>query len=215
MSPHPRVGRDHILDIAEKLFTEHGYKSASIRAIAGECGVTNAAIYYHFPDKESLFAEVMQRHAKNLREKMTLAGENIELPREKLEAILKAYANTIAGQHAPIFMLRKDTRHLKLKVVKRINLMEAVSEPSGEAVQLAQETDEIKSQPNAEEAASMLLGMLHGLAQQHRSAGIEGCVLSEDDIQMAVNLFWEGVKKKKKNHEVTRKNKKKKVQRTS
>ena len=112
-------------------------------------------------------------------------------------------------------MLRKDTRHLKLKVVKRINLMEAVSEPIVEAVQLAQETDEIKSQPNAEEAASMLLGMLHGLAQQHRSAGIEGCVLSEDDIQMAVNLFWEGVKKIKNIHEVTRKNKKKKVQRTS
>ncbi|NQU30229.1 MAG: helix-turn-helix transcriptional regulator, partial [Anaerolineae bacterium] len=78
MTPHPRVGRDHILDIAETLFTEHGYKSASIREIAHDCGVTNAAIYYHFPNKESLFMEVMQRHAERLHDQMTLAGANID-----------------------------------------------------------------------------------------------------------------------------------------
>jgi len=195
MSPHPRVGRDHILDIAEKLFTEHGYKSASIRAIAGECGVTNAAIYYHFPDKESLFAEVMQRHAENLREQMTRAGENITSPRERIEAILNAYINTIAGQHAPIFMLRKDTKHLKKHGQHRALWIQTVSQPLVKTLQLAQEADEIKTQPSAEEAASMLLGMLHGLAQQHRCAGIEGRVISEEDIQMVVSLFWEGIGK--------------------
>ncbi|MBT3321807.1 MAG: TetR/AcrR family transcriptional regulator [Anaerolineae bacterium] len=195
MSPHPRVGREHILDIAEKLFTEHGYKSASIRAIASECGVTNAAIYYHFPDKESLFAEVMQRHADNLREKMTIAGENIDFPREKLIAILKAYINTIAGQHAPIFMLRKDAKHLKKHGQHRAIWIQRVSQPLVKALQFAQEKNEIKTQPKAEEAASMLLGMLHGLAQQRRCAGIEGRAILEDDIEMVVNLFWEGIEK--------------------
>lgn len=195
MSPHPRVGREHILDIAEKLFTEHGYKSASIRVIASECGVTNAAIYYHFPDKESLFAEVMQHHAENLREKMTQAGENISSPRKKIEAILNAYVNAIAGQHAPIFMLRRDAKHLKNSGKHHGKLMKSINQPLVEALNLAQQKDEIKIHPSAEEAAAMMLGMLHGLAQQHRSAGIEGRAISEDDIQMVVNLFWEGVKK--------------------
>ncbi len=195
MSPHPRVGRDHILDIAEKLFTERGYKSASIRSIASECGVTNAAIYYHFPDKESLFAEVMQRHAENLRDQMTLAGENIEFPREKIVATLKAYINTIAGQHAPIFMLRKDAKHLNKHGKHRAQWIQSVSQPLVKILQLAQEANEIKTQPSAEEAASMLLGMLHGLAQQRRCAGADGRAISEEDIQMVVNLFWEGVKR--------------------
>ncbi len=195
MSPHPRVGREHILDIAEKLFTEYGYKSASIRSIASECGVTNAAIYYHFPDKESLFAEVMQRHAENLRDQMTLAGENIESPREKIVAILNAYVNAIAGQHAPIFMLRKDAKHLKEQGEHRAKWIQSVSQPLVKTLQVAQEMDKIKANPSAEEAASMILGMLHGLAQQRRCAGIEGRALSEEDIQMAVNLFWEGVKR--------------------
>ena len=195
MSPHPRVGREHILDIAEKLFTEHGYKSASIRAIASECGVTNAAIYYHFPNKESLFAEVMQRHAENLGEKMSLAGENIESAREKLEAILNAYINMIAGQYAPIFMLRRDAKHLQKHGEYHGKLMKSINQPLLKVLKLAQEKSEIKIRPSAEEAASMLLGMLHGLAQQRRCSGIEGRAISEDDIQMVANLFWEGIEK--------------------
>ncbi|MBT3339121.1 MAG: TetR/AcrR family transcriptional regulator [Anaerolineae bacterium] len=193
MSPHPRVGRDHILDTAESLFTEHGYKSASIREIARECGVTNAAIYYHFPNKESLFAEVMQRHAECLQDKMTRAGENIESPRERIIAILQAYIDVIAGQHAPLFMLRRNAKHLKGHGKHRGEFMQAISQPLVNALVFAKEMDEIKSTPSAEEIAAMMLGMLHGLAQQHRAAGVDGRALSDEDIQMAVNLFWEGI----------------------
>ena len=195
MSPHPRVGRDHILDIAEKLFTEYGYKSASIREIARECGVTNAAIYYHFPNKESLFAEVMQRHAENLREQMARAGENIESARARIVAILNAYVNAIAGQHAPVFMLHRDAKHLKKHGQHRGKLMQAISQPLVETLNFAQQSGEIKNKPNAGESAALLIGMLHGLAQQHRAVGIEGKALSKDDIQMVVDLFWDGVKK--------------------
>ena len=195
MSPHPRVGREHILDIAEQLFTEYGYKSASIRAIASECGVTNAAIYYHFPNKEALFAEVMQRHAENLRARMVQAGENVELLRERVLAILTAYIDAIAGQQAPIFMLHRDAKHLKEHGKHRGKLMQAISLPLVETLQLAQQSDEIKNKPSAGESAAMMLGMLHGLAQQHRATGVDGRALSQDDIQMVVGLFWDGIKK--------------------
>lgn len=195
MSPHPRVGREHILDIAENLFTEHGYKSASIREIARACGVTNAAIYYHFPDKESLFVEVMQRHAENLRDRMAAAGAEIKSPREKLVAILGAYVNEIAEQRAPIFMIRKDMRR---KIIikhgeRHIHLMQSVSQPIVETLQLAQEASQIKSVPNAEEASGMLLGMLHGLAQHRRASGKEGRAISDNDIRMVVDIIWDGV----------------------
>jgi len=193
MSPHPRVGRDHILNIAETLFTEHGYKSASIRDIAHDCGVTNAAIYYHFPNKESLFMEVMQRHAERLGDQMTLAGANIEPPRERIVAILTAYVDTIAGQHAPIFTLRRNMKHLKLHGSHRGQLMKAISQPLIEALKLAQQSGEIKMEPNAEEAAAMMLGMLHGL--QHHASGGEGKTLIQKDIQLAVDLFWDGFAK--------------------
>ena len=194
MSPHPRVGRDHILDKAEELFTEHGYKSASIRDIARECGVTNAAIYYHFPNKESLFADVMQRHAECLQEKMTSAGEKIESPRERITAILQAYIDVIAGQHAPLFMLRRNAKHLKGHGKHRGEFMQAISQPLVNTIEHAQEREEIKEKPNAKQSAAMMLGMLHGLAQQHRAEGIEDLPLSEEDIRMVVNFFWDSMK---------------------
>ena len=195
MSPHPRVGREHILDTAENLFTEHGYKSASIREIARACGVTNAAIYYHFPDKESLFTEVMQRHAERLRDCMTRAGEAAESPREKVIAILGAYIDAIAGQHAPIFMLRKEAHQLKKRNMHRGRLMGTISQPLVETLHLAQQTSQIRDVPSAAESAAIFLGMLHGLAQQRRASGVEGRAISEEDIRMVVDLFWEGMEK--------------------
>jgi hypothetical protein len=48
-------GRDAILDTSTKLFSQHGYKEVSIRDIAQACGMTNAALYYHFKNKEICF----------------------------------------------------------------------------------------------------------------------------------------------------------------
>lgn len=195
MSPHPRVGREHILDAAESLFTERGYKAASIREIARACGVTNAAIYYHFPDKESLFAEVMQRHAQRLGDCMTRAGEAAETPRKKVIAILSAYMEAIAGQHAPIFMLHKEAHQFQKGKMRRGRLMGTISQPLVETLLLAQRSSQIREVPSAAESAAILLGMLHGLAQQRRASGVEGRALSEEDIRMVVELFWKGMEK--------------------
>ncbi len=193
MSPRVRVGREYILHVAEKLFTEYGYTSVSIREIARECGVTNAAIYYHFPDKESLFIEVMHRHAENLQKAMKEAGEKITQPKERIIAVLEAYLNAIAGQRAPIFTLHKDTRHLKEPKQYRNYLMHTITQPLTEAFAFARKECRIKSTPSAEEAAALLIGMLHGLAQQHRFAGRDKNCVSKEDLKMLIDLFWDGI----------------------
>lgn len=48
--------RDAILDAALRLFAEHGYDKASLRAIAGEAGVDPALVRHFYGDKEALFA---------------------------------------------------------------------------------------------------------------------------------------------------------------
>jgi AcrR family transcriptional regulator len=50
--------RKQILDTASQLFSEHGYESVTLRAIAEKLGYAHAALYRYFPDKASLLAEI-------------------------------------------------------------------------------------------------------------------------------------------------------------
>lgn len=61
--------KEQILKKAGELFLERGFRGTSLEAIAGEVGITAAAIYWHFDSKvdvlfrflESTFAEVLDR----------------------------------------------------------------------------------------------------------------------------------------------------------
>jgi AcrR family transcriptional regulator len=51
--------RDQILAIARRLFVAQGYAGTSIVDLAGELGTTTAALYYHFPSKADILAELL------------------------------------------------------------------------------------------------------------------------------------------------------------
>ena len=51
--------RDRILEVALELFSRQGYEGTSIRDIAERMAMTKAAVYYHFPSKEELLADVL------------------------------------------------------------------------------------------------------------------------------------------------------------
>jgi AcrR family transcriptional regulator len=54
----PGGGRARILAVARAAFIERGYADVSMQEIADAAGLTKAAIYYHFADKEQLFNQV-------------------------------------------------------------------------------------------------------------------------------------------------------------
>ncbi|MFE3602485.1 TetR/AcrR family transcriptional regulator [Streptomyces sp. NPDC059142] len=53
--------RTQILDAAERLFAEHGYRGTSVRAITELAGANLAAVGYHFGSKAELMAAVARR----------------------------------------------------------------------------------------------------------------------------------------------------------
>jgi len=54
--------KEKILDIAEGLFAEHGFKDTSLRTITGKAGVNLASVNYHFGDKKTLVRAVLNRY---------------------------------------------------------------------------------------------------------------------------------------------------------
>ena len=75
---------DRILDVAETMFAEHGYKAVSLRSILRECGANIAAAHYHFGSKHELLEAIFARRC---------AGMNAER--------LRLLATCIAGPGRP------------------------------------------------------------------------------------------------------------------
>lgn len=83
------VARERLLAAAEKLFSQKGYHSVTLRDIAAEIGIRQASLYHHAPSgKEQLFVEVMERifvrHKNGLNDSMMNAENDL---RSQLRAV--------------------------------------------------------------------------------------------------------------------------------
>jgi len=82
--------REEILNAAEEEFARNGYQGASISRIAKRVGVTHVLLYYHFKNKENLFASVLQRKIMEFCESMMVATHNGGLPFSDIVDIIVA-----------------------------------------------------------------------------------------------------------------------------
>lgn len=68
--PRPKVGRDGILNVAARLFREHGYGSVSLRKIAESVGIKAGSIYYHFSSKDKIVVAILDEGILAVHEQM-------------------------------------------------------------------------------------------------------------------------------------------------
>jgi AcrR family transcriptional regulator len=66
LSPLKQARRERLVDAAERLFQEAGFRGAAMEAIARAAGVSKATLYSYFPDKEAAFVAVAERLAARL-----------------------------------------------------------------------------------------------------------------------------------------------------
>jgi AcrR family transcriptional regulator len=55
-----RATRAHVIEVATRLFAEHGYDGTSVEAVQASSGVSRGSLYHHFPGKEALFLAVLE-----------------------------------------------------------------------------------------------------------------------------------------------------------
>src|SRR5262245_12136184 len=84
--------RAEILAAAEHQFAERGFEVTRLEDIAVEVGIRRAAIFYHFGDKQELYAEVL---GELLRE-WTVALPSGGSAAERLEAALTGFVDYVA-----------------------------------------------------------------------------------------------------------------------
>ena len=76
--------RELIRSAAKQLFAEQGLDGTSVREIAKQAGYTTGAIYFHYANKEELYADIL---------------------RESLDNLLKCVASSVDGATEPVVAL--------------------------------------------------------------------------------------------------------------
>jgi AcrR family transcriptional regulator len=101
----PLSTRERILDVAMDLFIEQGFDRTSLREIAGQLGVTKAALYYHFASKDDILMALHMRFHEFGKDALALLTDqepSVELWRELLDAMVEQMLNS-----RKIFMLHE------------------------------------------------------------------------------------------------------------
>ena len=80
---------DRILDNAIDLFAKAGFSGVSMRKIAQQAGITQAAIYHHFDSKEALYLAAIKKVFRAQTGDVLDSLEFVANPVDRLEALVK------------------------------------------------------------------------------------------------------------------------------
>ncbi len=104
-----------MLAAALRVFRARGVHGASMRAIADEAGITEAAIYRHFASKSELLTTLFLRCADELYTHLFAAQEGISDPVERLVVLAQAFFD-FALSHPEEYSFIAAVHHHQLRV---------------------------------------------------------------------------------------------------
>lgn len=85
------VYRRHILEAAERVFSERGFDNAKLQQISAHAGLSMGTIYSIFASKEDLFAALLEERGRELVEVARSVAARPGSAREALDRLIDAY----------------------------------------------------------------------------------------------------------------------------
>jgi AcrR family transcriptional regulator len=192
-----RERRAAILDSALAVFGERGYHASSIDDIARAGGTSKALIYEHFDSKQELYAELLDRHAGELFERLAAAIEQAGTAGSaRLAAGLDAFYGFVEEHRVAWRMLFREANDPEMvTVLERIvgQVTDVV------AVLIAEDPGSRSAYPHGparEEGIQMLAQMLVGSVQSLANWWADHQEVPRERIlEMTMDYAWVGLQR--------------------
>jgi AcrR family transcriptional regulator len=116
--------KDHILDVAERVFSDLGFDGASTRVISGEAGVNMAMLNYYFGSKEGLFLAIFERKISSFQTLLQNIGSDESMSSwDKLEKCIDNYVDRIIVNNCFQKLINRE-----MSISKRSDLTDKITE---------------------------------------------------------------------------------------
>ncbi|HJV60704.1 MAG TPA: TetR/AcrR family transcriptional regulator [Albitalea sp.] len=100
--------RERILQVAQRLFHEHGYADTTIERIAHELGVTKPYVYYYFHNKQEIFELLSWRPTVECFTALDLSPEDQRPAHEKVAQALQTLIRVCVQHHPAAFFAYRE-----------------------------------------------------------------------------------------------------------
>ncbi len=124
--PRPLSRRKRaVLDAAIRMFRERGYHGTTIRDIGNATGVTSAALYRHFANKDEVLETAIWETMRKVDQasRQVLAEEGLA-PAETLAQLVRALARTLVEDRDRLAVYLFEARHLDAAVYAEMQAAE-------------------------------------------------------------------------------------------
>jgi AcrR family transcriptional regulator len=192
MTSHQAAGRRCILDQARRLFFAHGYHGVSIRDIVQTCGLSNAALYYHFGSKQSLYVEVIRAFVASVVQPVQEAEAGSGSSRERLTRMVMAFAQFSSESRSELHMILRDLTECEGEEIQQLipEVTGQILSPFAAALEEGIAAGEIRAL-DVHRISLLLMGMLNSLAARRMFDQVAEPLT--EDVDLAISTLFEGI----------------------
>ncbi|HEU0164625.1 MAG TPA: TetR/AcrR family transcriptional regulator [Thermomicrobiales bacterium] len=193
-----RQGQEALLEVAQRLFTEHGYANVSMQQIAEEAGMTKGAPYYYFQNKEALFARVSVRILSEIRESVMEASAIGGTFQERLIRCILTITRSTTGNleqwfaDFPRVLSHEDLREIVAEAICAGDLAELLLPRFEEAAEKGEFT-RVSPRTAASVFQQLLMMKMKDQANANRTADTPANYL-ETSTEELVDIFMHGIR---------------------
>lgn len=173
MTEHPKhlpadERRAVTVEAVINLAAEKNPSEITTKAIAERMGLTQGAIFRHFPNKDAILQAVMAWVSKRLLERVDKAILGIDSPAAALEAVFLAHINFIAEHPGVPRMLFGELQRKEQSLPKKMvqTLLKQYSGRIATLLEQGKQQGEFCAELNVEAAVLLFVGSIQGLVMQ-------------------------------------------------
>lgn len=178
MTPHPKhlpanERRTVTVEAVVQLAAGRNPNEITTMAIAKHMGVTQGALFRHFPTKDAILKAVMEWVAERLLARVDKAAEGAATPLAAIEALFTAHVEFVAEYPGVPRMLFGELQRAESTAPKRMAqaVLRRYREHLHRLIKDGKLACELSADLDAEAAITLLIGMIQGLVMQSLLAG--------------------------------------------
>ncbi|MDF2519308.1 MAG: TetR family transcriptional regulator, partial [Sphingobacterium sp.] len=180
-----------IIQTANKLFMDKGYNAVSTREIAKQCGLTQPALYHHFPDKESIYLAAIHYVTADIRQEF----KSLKRVTDRPDAALKKMLMVLIQKHQTNIMMMiqdivnemdQENQHMLYELWQKTYL-----NPFKELFAEWAKQGLLRGQINSDAAARFCLSSIVPLTSKHVEDGAEPSL--SDKLSTIIDFLLHGL----------------------